>query len=258
MGIHTKLFGPHAWITLEGVARHVDILLGEVTPLAQRVALLRVSTALFVSFGALVPCVCCRQSYTTFLANHDVFHLLDTKSACYFVWLLHDSVNRKLAAQQTPSRDSSTAIDFDTALVQRFKTKLTHKTWWYHCITFLGYTICDLNLDQVRCRALHRLFTSLGVIVGTYTPRVPREQQLFSRLHRAIECSLPALTTMYCTQDNCTEFDALWQLNKNIMLAGSWQFPYTHVCTLQAKCEAGRVACPASVLPTDGRTDELN
>lgn len=90
--MNTKLWGPSAWVTL-----HVFSFGYPVNPSKQQ---RQEYKEFYTSLQYTLPCIYCRQSYGEFLKVLPIDNYLDTRlQLAYWVYLIHDMVNKKLSSQ---------------------------------------------------------------------------------------------------------------------------------------------------------------
>lgn len=89
MGMKTKMWGPHMWITLHVLAANYPN-----NPKPEDKAKYK---NFFVSLGEMLPCCYCRDSYSFFSKLLPIDNYLESSRYMqYWVYLLHNLVNQKL------------------------------------------------------------------------------------------------------------------------------------------------------------------
>jgi len=139
MGAKTKLWGPHAWVFLEGLSKLADEF-PELMDLFVEIALL---------LPVVIPCIYCRKSAAGFTASGgdaDPYRFISQpKGAQRFVHRLHNRVNEKLRDQEPDlqKRAEWHIPTFEEVLAEgRFKA-VSHPQWITHFMAFVTYIWCD-------------------------------------------------------------------------------------------------------------------
>lgn len=89
MGMKTKMWGPHMWITLHVLAMNY--------PDNPTISQQQNYKEFFNMLGNILPCCYCRDSYQFFIKLLPIDnYLVNSKYMQYWVYILHNLVNQKL------------------------------------------------------------------------------------------------------------------------------------------------------------------
>lgn len=98
--MNTKFWGPSGWTFLHTMSFNYPYKLD--LNKKEHVIIRKKYIELFTNFKYTLPCKYCRDSYETFLAKHNVENYLNSrKKITYWLYLIHNEVNKKLYEQET-------------------------------------------------------------------------------------------------------------------------------------------------------------
>jgi hypothetical protein len=253
MGVKTIVFGPRAWVFLEGMAHTYDeFMLNEKDVKKKKMMKEYFYEFLFI-IGFILPCVYCRISYQTFTnpkkPEIDIKKLVNMKNGGKtVVYELHNRVNKKLWDQEkeknrndrkklfeTNQRWKNYCISFQTALKTRYKPADSYE-FWYNTVVFLGLVMCDYRKSE--CHLYFRFFDLIGkILILSVNENV---RQLGIIYYKCLESS----SDMW-KQDMAfsRRIGIVWCIIKNIFLhQRGWSFNH-NLESFEKQCRKSIVGC---------------
>jgi len=255
MGVITRVFGPRAWLVLEGVARFFDDYMAHESDELLRAEMTSFMKEFFFLTGFVLPCIYCRISYQEFTDpsdpdnhNTDLYHMLMLKDgAKKLVYNLHNRVSRKLRDQEREKFQDDFKkleevnaewkqkhISFDEAIKTRFPSVVSRR-FWNAMVVFLALIMCDFRSEE-SCY-IFRFYW----VIGKMLDRAHRPPEVkFARVYAcALEQTLPIWKY---DMPLSTRMDIVWTIKKYVFSVRDWPFNHTRH-SFEEKCKTAIVGC---------------
>lgn len=128
MGVKTSVWGPYAWMVLEGLSKIAN---------SSRECLNEYINILLL-IPTILPCIHCRRSTFIFLTTGDTcINKLNCISATTHIYLLHEAVNHKLGKSSISYNDAN----------HKMNNGVEDSEFWDALVRFLSFILCDFRED---------------------------------------------------------------------------------------------------------------